>query len=149
MNPEDMGGALAGLLAGGVMVFLIMMLIAVAVPIIAYWKIISKTGHPGPIALLMLLPLVNIIIIYWLALAEWPALRMAQGGAGMQPAGYPPPPAYPPPPSGYPPPPQAYPPPPPQMPPQQAPATPAFCRNCGSVMNAGSQFCGACGWKAS
>jgi hypothetical protein len=46
-----------------------------AVMIIPYWKIYTKTGQPGAMALLQLIPLVNIIMLYVLAFSEWPLER--------------------------------------------------------------------------
>ncbi len=168
MNPEDAAGALGalgGLLAGGIVVFLLIFLVMAILPIIAYWKIIAKTGNAGPIALLLLIPIVNLIVLYWVALGDWPALRQA-GGAYPQPEGYPPPQPYPqqgytppqPPqqfqqePSRFQPPPGHFQPPTPsaQMPPP-APAAGAtmFCGNCGGKVPVGSQFCTNCGGRTS
>ena len=174
MNPEDAAGALGavgGLLAGGIVVFAIIFLVLAILPIIAYWKIIAKTGNAGPLALLLLIPLVNLIVIYWLAFGDWPALRQgAAGGApGTYPGQYPPPQQYPQ--QGYPPPqfqpqpqrfqaPLPYPPPaaPPQMPTPPSvqprptappPAAAAFCGNCGAKVTPGSQFCTSCGGRTS
>jgi hypothetical protein len=46
-----------------------------AVMIIPYWKIYSKTGQAGAMALLQLVPLVNIVMLYVLAFSEWPIER--------------------------------------------------------------------------
>jgi hypothetical protein len=173
MNPEDAVGALGalgGLLAGGIVVFLVIFLVMAILPIIAYWKIIAKTGNAGPMALLLLIPIVNLIVLYWIALGDWPALRQA-GGAYPQPGGYPPPQPYPPqpyPPQGYPPPqpqqqfqpqPSRFQPPPghfqPAAPSAQMPPPPSaapammFCGNCGAKMPVGSQFCTNCGGRTS
>jgi len=43
--------------------------------ILPIWKIFSKAGFPGPTAFLMLIPLVNVIVLYVLAFADWPALK--------------------------------------------------------------------------
>jgi hypothetical protein len=43
--------------------------------VIAYWKICEKAGFPGPLSLLMLVPIANIILLLYLAFAEWPALK--------------------------------------------------------------------------
>ena len=44
-------------------------------PVIAFWKICSKAGFPGALGLLMIIPIANIILLLYLAFAEWPALR--------------------------------------------------------------------------
>ena len=45
------------------------------VMIIPYWKIYTRTGQPGAMALLQLVPLVNIVMLYVLAFSEWPVER--------------------------------------------------------------------------
>ncbi len=37
-----------------------------------FWRIIDRSGRPGPLALLMLIPLVNIGVMLWAAFGEWP-----------------------------------------------------------------------------
>jgi membrane-anchored protein YejM (alkaline phosphatase superfamily) len=39
---------------------------------LVWWKIFSKAGHIGAIGLLMWIPLVNIILLLYLAFSEWP-----------------------------------------------------------------------------
>ncbi len=39
------------------------------------WRIFKKAGFPGPLGLLMLVPIVNILMILFLAFAPWPALK--------------------------------------------------------------------------
>ena len=57
----------------------IMLVIIVGViSIVPFWRIFSKAGFPAPLSLLMLLPLVNIVMIFFLAFAEWPALKHAK-----------------------------------------------------------------------
>jgi hypothetical protein len=43
-----------------------------------YWQIFKKAGFPPTLCLLMLIPVVNIVMIYYLAFAEWPALKQEQ-----------------------------------------------------------------------
>lgn len=52
---------------------LIFLLIWIVVIIVPFWKIFSKAGFSGWLSLLMLLPLVNLIMLYFLAFARWPA----------------------------------------------------------------------------
>jgi hypothetical protein len=53
--------------------------IAVAVGVIAIvwpaWRICSRAGFPGALGLLIMVPLLNLVLLYVLAFAEWPALR--------------------------------------------------------------------------
>jgi hypothetical protein len=52
--------------------------IIAAIIIFPYWKIFSKAGYSGALSLLMLIPLVNVIMLFFLAFADWPALKNAQ-----------------------------------------------------------------------
>jgi len=45
------------------------------VTLLPFWKICSKAGFPGWISLAILVPLLNIGLLFFLAFAEWPALR--------------------------------------------------------------------------
>jgi hypothetical protein len=54
---------------------LIPLLIVLALLVIPYWKIWQRTGHSGAWALLMLVPLANLISLWVLAFKEWPAMR--------------------------------------------------------------------------
>ena len=40
-----------------------------------YWRIFSKAGFHGALSFLLLVPLVNVGMLFFLAFAEWPALR--------------------------------------------------------------------------
>jgi len=51
------------------------MLIAAAFIVVPFWQISSKAGYSGWLALLVLIPLVNVLYLYFLAFADWPALR--------------------------------------------------------------------------
>lgn len=43
--------------------------------IFPFWKIFQKAGFNGALGILMIIPFVNIVMIFYLAFAEWPALR--------------------------------------------------------------------------
>jgi hypothetical protein len=51
--------------------------VMVLLTVIPFWKICTKAGFPGPLALLMAVPVANIILPFYIAFAEWPALRQA------------------------------------------------------------------------
>ena len=44
-------------------------------PVIAFWKIFAKAGYPGALGLLLLVPLVNLVMFFFLAFSQWPVLR--------------------------------------------------------------------------
>lgn len=59
-------------------IIFIVILLAGVVPlltIIPFWRICSKAGFPGPLALLMLIPIANIVLPFYIAFAQWPALK--------------------------------------------------------------------------
>lgn len=57
---------------GGVGIIPVLIILALAV--IPYWKIWSRTGHSGAWSLLMLVPLANLISLWVLAFKKWPAV---------------------------------------------------------------------------
>jgi hypothetical protein len=48
--------------------------------VIPYWKIFSKAGFAGALSLLMIVPFVNLIVLYVVAFSEW---RMKPGKAAV------------------------------------------------------------------
>jgi hypothetical protein len=54
---------------------LIMFLIMAALIILPFWFIFSKAGHSKWLSLLMVVPLVNFIMLYFLAFSTWPDRR--------------------------------------------------------------------------
>ena len=60
----------------GIIVFMLLAAgVGVLLVVIPFWKICTKAGFPGALSLLMILPVANIILPFYLAFAEWPALR--------------------------------------------------------------------------
>ena len=43
--------------------------------IVPFWKIFTKAGFNGLSSLLMVVPIVNIIVLFYFAFAKWPALK--------------------------------------------------------------------------
>ncbi len=39
--------------------------------LVPYWKIFSKAGFSGWLSLLMVMPLVNLIVLYYVAFTNW------------------------------------------------------------------------------
>lgn len=52
----------------------LMMLVMAAVIIVPFWFIFSKAGYSKWLSLLMVAPLVNVILLYFLAFSRWPSL---------------------------------------------------------------------------
>ncbi len=58
------------------LIFLIpVVMIVVAVKILIFCKIFSKTGYSWALGLLILVPIANIVMLFVLAFAEWPIQR--------------------------------------------------------------------------
>lgn len=54
-----------------------MLVIGIVVAIPA-WRICQRTGYPGWMGLLILIPVINLFLLYFIAFSEWPADK--QGG---------------------------------------------------------------------
>lgn len=54
---------------------IIVILAITIIPLIFFWRIFAKAGYTGALALLLLIPLVNLIALGFLAFAEWPIER--------------------------------------------------------------------------
>jgi hypothetical protein len=61
-----------------ILLILFVVLIFTIIVLIPYWRIFRKAGFQPPLSLLMILPLVNVVMLYYLAFAEWPSLRKDQ-----------------------------------------------------------------------
>ena len=58
---------------------LILILVMGTAIIVPFWRIFANAGFPGALSLLMLVPVVNLIMIFVLAFADWPALGQKKG----------------------------------------------------------------------
>lgn len=52
-----------------------MMLVFAALIIVPFWFIFKKAGYPQWLGLLMVVPIVNLAMLYFLAFSDWPRLR--------------------------------------------------------------------------
>lgn len=50
-----------------------------------WWRVFTKAGYPGPLALLALVPMGRLVMLAILAFADWPALK--EGGRTRAPHG--------------------------------------------------------------
>jgi hypothetical protein len=53
------------------------MILAAVIFVIPAWKIVEKAGYPGAWALLVLVPVVNIVALWVFAFSVWPKGRVA------------------------------------------------------------------------
>lgn len=60
----------------------LMMLVWAAIVVVPFWRICQKAGYPGALGLLIIVPLVNILFLYYLAFAAWPAHKGAPPSGG-------------------------------------------------------------------
>ena len=49
----------------------LMAILVLPIFVIPFWKIFSKAGFAGALSLLMIIPLVNLIVLYVVAFSEW------------------------------------------------------------------------------
>ena len=49
-------------------------LIFIVVFVVPLWKIVGKTGHPAILSQLLFVPLLNLAVVWFLALSKWPAV---------------------------------------------------------------------------
>ena len=69
MNENELIGLVGGIFGCGLIAIFLALFIAV------WWKLISKTGNSGALALLLVIPLANLILVVFLAFSEWPLER--------------------------------------------------------------------------
>ena len=50
-------------------------LVMVVINVIPFWFISKKAGYHPALGLLTIVPLANLVYLYFLAFSEWPALR--------------------------------------------------------------------------
>ncbi|WP_404362761.1 hypothetical protein [Marinobacter sp.] len=48
------------------------MLVIAILAVIPAWRICQRTGYPGWLGLLILIPLVNLGLLYFIAFSDWP-----------------------------------------------------------------------------
>lgn len=53
----------------------VLVLLVAAAYVYPTWRICQKAGYPGWLGILMVIPVANLVLLYFLAFAEWPALQ--------------------------------------------------------------------------
>jgi uncharacterized membrane protein len=60
------------------LVILVTLVVAAVIFVLPFYKIFSKAGYPGLLCLTMIVPLLNVIMLLFLAFSEWPVLKELQ-----------------------------------------------------------------------
>ena len=55
------------------------MLVIAIVVVIPAWRICQRTGYPGWMGFLILIPVVNLVLLYFIAFSDWPSNRNNDG----------------------------------------------------------------------
>jgi hypothetical protein len=70
---------------GELIIIGVVLALVVVCYIIPFWRICSKAGYSGALALLMFVPLANIVLLFFLAFSKWPIeRRLEQAQPGVQ-----------------------------------------------------------------
>lgn len=51
----------------------LIVLIWLGVFLVPFWRLVGRTGHAPALSLLLLVPVVNIVFLWWLAFGKWPS----------------------------------------------------------------------------
>jgi hypothetical protein len=57
---------------------LILAAIVAVLVMIPFWQIFKKAGFPAPLSLLMLVPLVSVVVLYFVAFSAWKVVPVPQ-----------------------------------------------------------------------
>jgi hypothetical protein len=58
-----------------ILVILFIVFFIVILSVLPFWKIFGKAGFSPWLSVLMLVPVVQIVLLYFIAFADWPALQ--------------------------------------------------------------------------
>jgi len=56
--------------------------------LVAFWKILGRMGFPPWLAIIASVPIVNLVLLYYVALNPWPSERRASPPGGPRDAGF-------------------------------------------------------------
>jgi hypothetical protein len=58
-------------------ILLLVVLVAIPFTLVPYWFIFRKAGFHPALSLLMIVPVASLIMLFFLAFADWPSLKKA------------------------------------------------------------------------
>lgn len=59
----------------GPLELLIVICFSLSLVVWPFWRIFAKAGFAAPLSILMIIPLINLAVLYFVAFSEWPALK--------------------------------------------------------------------------
>jgi hypothetical protein len=54
---------------------LVVIVIVLFIVVWPWWKILTKAGYSGGLSILMVIPPISVIVLFYFAIAEWPVLK--------------------------------------------------------------------------
>ena len=60
------------------LVILSVVSVVIVTNVIPFWMICKKAGFPPALSLLMLVPIANVVLPFYIAFAEWPAFKQGR-----------------------------------------------------------------------
>ena len=54
---------------------LVIIAVVSVIVVLPFWKIFAKAGFPGALSLTQLVPILNVIVLFYVAFVEWPIHR--------------------------------------------------------------------------
>jgi hypothetical protein len=70
-------------LGAGIGLIIIIWLSAIAFGLYMNWRVARKAGYPGAYSLLLFIPLVNLVVLFYFVFTEWPVERLAKMNMGI------------------------------------------------------------------
>ncbi len=67
-----------GMMMGSPMMIVICLIVGI-VAVVAFWRICTKAGFPGWYGVAVVIPMANVLLVLFLAFAEWPLEREFSG----------------------------------------------------------------------
>lgn len=57
--------------------WLVLVPVAVLMWVVPLWRIVGKAGYPPALSLVAIVPFSALLLLWWLALVDWPSTRRA------------------------------------------------------------------------
>jgi hypothetical protein len=77
--------------AGELLIMGFIFVVLIVCCVLPFWRICSKAGYPGALALLILVPVANLGLLFFLAFGRWPIEQrleeLSAAGSGRTPPG--------------------------------------------------------------